>query len=202
MLDRRTVLVGLTGLGVGTATFRPALWRLRRLGRRGHARDDRAGRSGVAGLELTEDEAEHGPIGAAGLLGQFAELRKVDVAYDVAPALTFSPVPPRPAAVIKRNQATPVGTARRQPAWVAGRAGVPHRRRAFRLDSGPARWSSIRAEQALSERLKRFDLILKCVVTLTEDSRLSRRHSADRKIARDITAGSLHGDSRSGEQRT
>ena len=41
---------------------------------------------------------EHGPLGRTQSLRSFAELRKVDVGYDVPPALTFFPVPPRPAA--------------------------------------------------------------------------------------------------------
>ena len=40
----------------------------------------------------------------------------MDVGYDVPPALTFFPVPPRPAAEIQRNQATPVETPVRPPA--------------------------------------------------------------------------------------
>ena len=44
-------------------------------------------------------------------LGSFAELRKVDVGYDVAPALAFVPVPPRRPPAVRRNQARPAETA-------------------------------------------------------------------------------------------
>ena len=46
--------------------------------------------------------------GASASLRSFEELRKVDVGYDIPPALMFFPTPPRPAAAIQRNRATPI----------------------------------------------------------------------------------------------
>ncbi len=41
-------------------------------------------------------------------LRSFADLRKVEFGYDIPPALTFMPSPPRPAGAIRRNQARPI----------------------------------------------------------------------------------------------
>ena len=66
VLDRRTVLAGLTGLGVGTATFRRAL--AAQAAQAGAVTPEMIKQAEwVAGLELTEDErTPHGPFGAAG----------------------------------------------------------------------------------------------------------------------------------------
>ena len=61
----------------------------------------------IAGLDLTEDERASTARTLTRSLRSFAELRKVDVGYDVPPALTFLPAPPRPAAAVRRNQARP-----------------------------------------------------------------------------------------------
>ena len=125
-------------------------------------------------------------------LGQFAELRKVDVGYDVAPALTFFPVPPRPAAAIKRNQATPVETP------VIRRPGSPEELAFLTVVELSAlirsrQVSSTELTKLYLERLKRFDPILKCVVTLTEKLALEQAAAADREIASGHYRGSLHG---------
>ena len=61
----------------------------------------------IAGLDLTEEERASTARTIRRSLASFEELRKVDVGYDVPPALAFFPAPPRPAAAIQRNQARP-----------------------------------------------------------------------------------------------
>ena len=114
--NRRSVLKGLAGLGVGTVTFRRAV--AAQVAQAGTVTPEMIKQAEwIAGLELTDDERTRTARSVQRSLQSFAELRKVDVGYDVAPALTFFPVPPRPAAAIKRNQARPV-----DPPVVRGRA--------------------------------------------------------------------------------
>ena len=146
----------------------------------------------IAGLELTDDERTRTARSVQRALREFAELRKVDVGYDVAPALTFFPVPPRPAAVIKRNQATPV----EQP--VVRRPGSADELAFLTVVELSAlirsrQLSSIELTKLYLERLKRFDPILKCVVTLTEKLALEQAAAADREIASGHYRGALHG---------
>ncbi len=146
----------------------------------------------IAGLELTEDERTRTARSVQQSLAAFAELRKVDVGYDVAPALTFFPVPPRPAAAVKRNQATPVETP------VVRR---PESAEELAFLSVVELSALIRSRQVTSteltklylERLKRFDPLLKCVVTFTEDVALKQAAQADREIAAGHIRGALHG---------
>ena len=108
-ISRRTLLKGLAGLGVGTATFRRAL--AAQAAQAGTVTPEMIKQAEwIAGLELTEEERASTARTIARSLRSFAELRKVDVGYDVPPALTFFPVPPRPAAAIRRNQAQPAET--------------------------------------------------------------------------------------------
>ena len=107
---RRTILKALAALGAGTATFRRAL----------AAQSAAAGKvtpemikqaEWIAGLELTEKERESAAKEVQESLGSFLELRKVNVAYDVPPALAFVPAPGlRPAREAGRNQARPAGS--------------------------------------------------------------------------------------------
>src|SRR5262245_59767881 len=106
--DRRHFLKALTALGVGTAAFQRSL----------AAQVERAREvtpemiqqaEWVAGLDLTDEERKATARSLQQLLGSFEALRKVDVGYEVAPALTFNPAPwLRPAHGVCRNQAVPI----------------------------------------------------------------------------------------------
>ena len=93
---RRAVLKTLAALGVGTATFRRAL----------AAQAEQAGAvtpemvkqaEWIAGLDFTDEERQSTARSLQQSLANFKALRKVEVGYDVPPALTFFPTPPRPA---------------------------------------------------------------------------------------------------------
>ena len=96
------------------------------------------------------------------------------------PALTFLPAPPRPAAAIKRNRARPAET---------GTAVRPRLAEELAFLPVSSQSSLIRTEQVSSmeltklylDRLKRFDPLLKCVVTLTEDLARNKRPRPTRK---------------------
>ncbi len=190
-LNRRTILKGLTAVGAGSLTFRRAL--AAQAAQAGAVTKEMIKQAEwVAGLELTEDERTRTARAVQESLREFAELRKVDVSYDVAPALTFFPAPPRPAAAIKRNQATPVETP------VVRRPESPE---ALAFMTVVELSALIRSRQLTSteltrlylDRLKRFDPLLKCVVTLTEKVALEQAAAADREIASGKYRGPLHG---------
>src|SRR5215831_17684113 len=99
-LRRRAVLKGLAALGLGSVTFRRAL----------AAQAAQAGRvtpemikqaEWIAGLDFNDEERADAARSVEQSLRSFAELRAVNVGYDVPPALTFFPSPPRPAAAIQ-----------------------------------------------------------------------------------------------------
>src|SRR5580700_8175343 len=85
---RRTLLKSLAFLGVGTSTFRRAL--AAQAAQAGTVTTEMIKQSEwIAGLELTQDERTSTARTIARSLRSFADLRKVDVGYDIPPALTF-----------------------------------------------------------------------------------------------------------------
>ncbi len=107
---RRTILKALAALGAGTATFRRAL--AAHSAAAGKVTPDMIKQAEwIAGLELTDKERESAAKEVQESLGSFQELRKVNVGYDVPPALAFVPAPGlRPAQEAGRNQARPSGS--------------------------------------------------------------------------------------------
>jgi Asp-tRNA(Asn)/Glu-tRNA(Gln) amidotransferase A subunit family amidase len=189
--SRREILTGLTALGAGSLTFRRAL--AAQAAQAGAVTKEMIKQAEwIAGLELTDDERTRTARSVQQSLGAFAELRKVEVGYDVSPALTFFPVPPRPATGVKRNQATPID------APVIRR---PDSAEELAFLSVVELSSLIRSRQVSSteltrlylDRLKRFDPLLKCIVTLTEEVALKQAAEADREIAGGHYRGPLHG---------
>ncbi len=190
-LKRRTVLKRLAALGVGTATFRRAL----------AVQASQAGAvtpgmikqaEWIAGLELSDDERASTARSLTRSLRAFSDLRKVEIGYDVPPCLTFFPSPPAPAGPVRRNQAMPA---------VAPTPSRPGSSEALAFLTVVELSALIRSRQVSSveltwlylERLKRFDGMLKCVVTLTEDVALAQAARADQDIAAGNYRGPLHG---------
>jgi Asp-tRNA(Asn)/Glu-tRNA(Gln) amidotransferase A subunit family amidase len=191
-LRRRAVLKALTALGVGTATFRRAL----------AAQAEADGKvtpemiqkaEWIAGLELTDKERESTARSLQERLRSFEALRKVEVGYDVPPALTFFPSPPKPSSEpVQRNRAVPTE-------WNPPKKSDGDEALAFLPVTELS--ALLRARQVTSTeltklylaRLKRFDPLLKCVVTLTEELALKQAAKADAEIAAGIYRGPLHG---------
>ncbi|MGP0062013.1 MAG: amidase [Isosphaeraceae bacterium] len=190
-MRRRAILKGLAGLGLGSVTFRRAM----------AAQSAQAGRvtpemvkqaEWIAGIDFNDDERTSIARSVEQSLRSFAELRAVDIGYDVAPALTFFPTPPRPAASIQRNRATPIeGRTPRRPGSDEELAFLPVTELSGLIRSRQV--SSTELTRLYLARLKRFDPLLKCVVTLTEELALKQAAQADKEIAAGKYRGPLHG---------
>jgi Asp-tRNA(Asn)/Glu-tRNA(Gln) amidotransferase A subunit family amidase len=190
-LRRRAVLTGLAGLGIGSVTFRRAM--ASQAAQSGHVTPEMIKQAEwIAGLDFTEEERTSTARSVEQSLRAFAELRAVDVGYDVPPALTFFPTPPRPAASIQRNRATPVpGTTPQKPSSDEELAFLTVAELSALLRTRQV--SSTDLTRLYLARLKKFDPMLKCVVTLTEDLALKQAAQADREIAAGKYRGPLHG---------
>ncbi len=80
----------------------------------------------------------------------------MEVGYDVAPALTFLPAPPRPAAAVRRNQARPIDTGSiRRPDSDDALAFLPVTELSALIRSRQV--SSMELTRLYLARLKRFD---------------------------------------------
>jgi len=191
ILPRRAILKALTALGVGTLTFRRALAAQAAQGV-AVTPDMIKQAEWIAGLDLTAEERTSTARSVQRTLQSFAELRKFPIGYDLAPALTFFPAPPRQATGVRRNQAVPAEshTAQR-PDSEEALAFLPVTELSALIRS--RRLSSTELTKLYLARLKRFDRLLKCVVTFTEDLALKQAAKADQEIAAGAYRGPLHG---------
>jgi Asp-tRNA(Asn)/Glu-tRNA(Gln) amidotransferase A subunit family amidase len=189
---RRAVLKALAALGVGSETFRRSLAAQAEQGRKVTAEMIEQA-EWIAGLDLTEKEREETAGALQRSLESFEALRKVDVGYDVPPALGFLPAPrQRPSGDVRRNQALPVESRPPQrPETDEALAFLPITELASLLRTRQV--SSTELTRIYLARLKRFDPLLKCVVTLTEDLALRQAAKADAEIAAGLYRGPLHG---------
>ena len=192
ILPRRSILKGLAALGIGSATFRRAV----------AAQAVEAGKvtpemiqqaEWIAGLELTDDERKATAGSIRRTLGSFEALRKVPMGYEVPPALAFVPSPGlRPAEGVRRNQASPTeSNPPKRPDSDEALAFLPVTELSALVRSRQV--TSTELTKLYLARLKRFDPLLKCVITLTEDLALKQAAKADLELSSGIYRGALHG---------
>lgn len=189
---RRAALKTLAALGVGTPIFRRAL--AAQAGEAGKVSPEMVKQAEwIAGLTLTDAERETTARALEQSLESFGELRKVEVGYDVPPALTFLPTPGhRSVDGVRRNRAVPTEPhAPRRPDSDEVLAFLPVTELSALVRSGQV--SSTDLTKLYLARLKRFDPLLKCVVTLTEDLALRQAAKADAELAAGLYRGPLHG---------
>jgi len=190
---RRDTLKTLAALGIGSAAFQRAL----------AAQVESSGKVSpemirqaewVAGLELSDEERETTARSVEKSLASFQSLRKVEVGYEVPPALSFVPAPGlRPSqGVVRRNQASPTESrAPKRPDTDEALAFLPVSELSALVRAGLV--SSTELTKLYLGRLKRFDPLLKCVVTLTEPLALEQAARADAELAAGLYRGPLHG---------
>lgn len=146
----------------------------------------------IAGLSFTDAQREMMLEGVNGNLGFYEALRRVPLDVSDAPALRFSPILPGMKFDKRRLpfRPTPLSTSTRPrdledvAFWnVAQLAGLIKSRKV----------SSVELTEMYIARLKRYDPILKCVVTLTEELAMGQARKADAEITAGKYRGYLHG---------
>ncbi len=206
-LNRRSWMIKLSAIGIGGATFQRAL-------------AHKAVESGtvtlamiqdsqwIADIELTEDEKER-------LLQQLRaqseherQLRKVELDTDVGPSTAFVPyfftenLPedrPESKEAPSENQkplaawSIPASDAKSQIDWSnvvqVAQSSIVDQANALR--SGKI--TSLQLAKIYLERMKRFDPVLRCIVTLTEEHALQQAKRADDMFAAGEDRGILQG---------
>ncbi len=144
----------------------------------------------IAGLSFTIKEREEMVRDLAGLRRQYERVRGLRLENDVPPALYFNPVPPGKKIPAERKPfkmsvvETPAIRAEDLPFYTVTRL-------ARLLET--RRISSTELTGIYLERLKKYDPVLHCVVTLTEDLALEQARRADKEIAAGRYRGPLHG---------
>jgi len=148
----------------------------------------------IAGVPLTPEATKAIAAGLnrrGGLLQSFEALRDMGLGNDTPLALVFDPVLPgtkRPAgrSLLRMTKVRPVA-----PRTDEDLAFLPVTHIAALLKKREIR--SMDLTKICLERLKKYDPVLHCVVTLTEDLALDQAARADREIASGKYRGPLHG---------
>ncbi len=148
----------------------------------------------IAGVALTPEarkQIAEGLNRRGGLLQNFAALRDMGLGNDTPSALVFNPVLPgtklpvgMPTLRLSRVRAA-------RPETDEDLAFLPVTHLAALLRRREI--TSTRLTKLCLERLKRYDPVLHCVVTLTEELALEQAERADREISRGRYRGPLHG---------
>src|SRR5262245_48349975 len=189
---RRGILAALAGLGLGTAAFQRAL----------ALQAEQAGKitpelvqqaEWIAGISLSDDDRKS----IAGTVERdqrrYEALRKIALSNSVPPALAFFAAPPQQAGEkLERSDVHPIEwSALVKPQADEDLAFLPVTELAALIRS--LQVSSVELTKLYLSRLRKYDDLLKCVVTLTEELALKQAERADREIAAGRYRGPLHG---------
>jgi len=143
----------------------------------------------LVGLSFTESERSLMREALEQQLGAYQQMRAISIPNDVPPALGFSPhagdLPPDPPSTAAPAAALPA------PADLDDLAFAPVALLSRLMRTGQV--SSLGLTEMYLQRLKRYDPMLKCVVTLTEELALEQARRADAELVAGHYRGPLHG---------
>ncbi|MFL5551976.1 MAG: amidase [Gemmatimonadaceae bacterium] len=191
-LDRRSFMAYFAGAGLTSTLFPGALWAKLAAGAEITV-ETIASAEEVAGVHFEPAERELMLDGLKQQEQRIEALHKVSLPNSVSPAIVFSPLPPgkkvpmEPRRPMVRSRIAP----RNAPADLEELAFLPVTALSELIRRG--RVTSMQLTQMYIARLKKFDPVLRCVISLTEDRALRQARAADAEIARGRYRGPLHG---------
>src|SRR5690349_17682350 len=190
-IARRDFMAGLARFGVLSTAFPTALWQMAQA-RREINKAMIAEAASVAGLEFDEKQQEMMLEDLRNRLKAYDAIHDLHISNTVPPALVFDPVLPG----MKYQEA-------KKPPKLAHIADpeVPKNIEDVAFYSARQLGELVRRKKITSvaltdmylERLKRYDPVLKFVITLTEDRARAKAKEADADLARGKHHGPLHG---------
>jgi Asp-tRNA(Asn)/Glu-tRNA(Gln) amidotransferase A subunit family amidase len=146
----------------------------------------------VAGLEFTDEEREQMLNGLNQNLERYEDLRALPLEPNLAPPLYFSPLVP---GTRLDKVARPIRASRppalRRPANLEEVAFWPIAHLAHLLKTRQV--TSVELTRMYLDRLKRYNSMLNCVVTFTDDLAIAQAQKADQEIPAGKYRGPLHG---------
>jgi Asp-tRNA(Asn)/Glu-tRNA(Gln) amidotransferase A subunit family amidase len=190
--DRRSFMGYFAGVGLTSTLFPGVLWAKLAAGA-DITVETIASAEEVAGLHFDPAERELMLDGLKQQEARIEALHKIPLANSVSPAIVFDPLPPgktvapEPRKPMVRSQSSP----RRIGADLEELAFLPVTELSELVRT--KRVTSLALTQMYLARLKRYDPVLHCVITLTEDRALNQARAADAEIARGKYRGPLHG---------
>jgi Asp-tRNA(Asn)/Glu-tRNA(Gln) amidotransferase A subunit family amidase len=147
----------------------------------------------VAGLHFDEAERTMMLDGLKQQEQRIEALHKIPLSNSVPPAIVFNPVPPwrTPPRDAKKPMVRGPVTQRASTGNIENLAFLPVTELSDLIRRRKV--TSLQLTQMYLDRLKRYDPVLKCVITLTEDRAIATARAADAEIARGKYRGALHG---------
>jgi Asp-tRNA(Asn)/Glu-tRNA(Gln) amidotransferase A subunit family amidase len=155
--------------------------------------DTIAGAEEVAGVRFDPAERELMLDGLKQQEQRIAALHKIPLPNSVSPAIVFDPVPPgkKIAPPVKRPMVRSKTGVRAIKGDIDELAFLPVTELSELVRRN--RVTSLQLTQMYLARLKKYDPVLKCVITLMEDRALGQARAADAEIRRGKYRGPLHG---------
>jgi Asp-tRNA(Asn)/Glu-tRNA(Gln) amidotransferase A subunit family amidase len=191
--DRRAFLGYFSSLGLGSTLFPGVLWARVAAGEE-ITLEAIACAEEVAGLEFTPEERQLMLDDLREQQEQLEAIRAVPLPNDIAPALHFSPLLPgmELVATAERKPAAPSRVALREvPNSLEELAFLPVPQLAALVRTRKV--SAMDLTRMYLDRLRRYDELLKAVVTVTEGRALAQARAMDEELARGRYRGPLHG---------
>ncbi len=192
-IDRRRFIGYFASIGLGGTLLPGALWAAAQEAPE-ITPEMVAAAARIAGLPLTPEAEKAITTGLGrrgGLLQNFGELRELGLGNDTPSALVFNPVLPGTKLPAGESFLKPTKAKAAVPRTDEDLAFLPVTHLAALLRKREVK--SIDLAKLCLERLKRYDPVLHCVVSLTEDLALEQAARADREIASGRYRGLLHG---------
>jgi len=188
---RRQVLKTLAAMGVGSGVFARALEALAE--EKPQVTEEMIRQAEwIAGVTYSDDDRKLMLKDLNEARADYERLRGVALDNSIPPALWFEPVPGATAAPAARGSVEPSEwAAARRPASDDDLAFAPVTELAALIRSRQI--SSVELTRIYLDRLRRYDPLLRCVITLTEALALEQAARADAEIARGLYRGPLHG---------
>ena len=191
-LDRRSFMTYFSSLGLSSTLFPGVLWARLNAGA-DITIDTIASAEEVAGLHFDPQERELMLDGLKQQEQRIEALHKIPLDNSVAPAIRFDPLPPgkKLAPPMRRPMVRSKVPLRAISSDVDQLAFLPVSELSELVRRG--RVSSMQLTQMYLARLKKYDPVLRCVISLTEERALRQAAAADAEIKRGRYRGPLHG---------
>jgi len=191
-LDRRSFMSYFAGAGLSSTLFPGVLWAKLANGAEITV-DTIASAEEMAGVQFDQTERELMLDGLKQQAARIDALHKVPLANSVSPAIKFDPLPPgkkiQPEA--RRPMVRGKVAMRATPADIEELAFLPVTELSELIRR--QRVSSLALTRMYLARLRKYDPVLRCVISFTEERALKQAQAADDELRRGRYRGPLHG---------
>lgn len=188
-MERRNFLAALTALGVSSTVFGNDLYQ------KSNAEDitleNIKAAEKVAGLSFSDEERGLLFEGVKGFIKNYQQIRNLKIENSVQPALHFKPLADDNVASGSGEYHSETAPSQKLPSTAEEIAFSPIRTLAALISS--KKISARELAELYFRRMKKYDPLLKCIISLTEERALKMADEADREIAKGNYKGLLHG---------